>query len=75
MSSTVPQPKGWPIVGNIFDIDPAQGIKSLDALADKYGQQMLPPTIIGRSLIVDRRNIQVELFGTRFIFRLLCRPC
>ncbi|KAK4494570.1 hypothetical protein PRZ48_013926 [Zasmidium cellare] len=38
MSSTIPGPRGYPIVGNLFDIDPAASIKSLDDLADKYGE-------------------------------------
>lgn len=33
----IPQPPGWPILGNLFEINPSQAIKSLFRLRDNYG--------------------------------------
>ena len=37
MTETIPGPPGLPFLGNINDIDPADGISSLGRLADTYG--------------------------------------
>lgn len=33
----IPGPPGLPLVGNLTDLDPVDGIGSLGRLADKYG--------------------------------------
>ncbi|KAG9728506.1 hypothetical protein KCU59_g13754, partial [Aureobasidium melanogenum] len=37
MSTPIPGPAGWPLLGNVNDIDPDVPIKSLMDIADKYG--------------------------------------
>lgn len=37
MSTPIPGPAGWPLLGNVSDIDPEVPIKSLMDIADKYG--------------------------------------
>jgi hypothetical protein len=37
MPEPIPGPPGYPIVGNINDIDPADSFTSLGRLADTYG--------------------------------------
>lgn len=36
----IPHPAGWPLVGNISDIDPVVPILSLNNLADQYGKTL-----------------------------------
>ena len=38
MSLPIPQPRGVPVLGNIFDINPNNTWASLKALAEKYGK-------------------------------------
>jgi hypothetical protein len=38
MSLPIPQPPPYPLLGNITDVDPQNGIASLMHLADKYGE-------------------------------------
>jgi hypothetical protein len=38
MSSPIPQPPAYPLLGNITDVDPENGTASLMHLADKYGE-------------------------------------
>lgn len=37
MSAPIPQPRGVPLLGNIFDVDPNNTWWSLKTLAEKYG--------------------------------------
>lgn len=38
MTTPVPQPPGYPIVGNITDVDPKNALNSINNLADQYGE-------------------------------------
>ncbi|EME77285.1 uncharacterized protein MYCFIDRAFT_88699 [Pseudocercospora fijiensis CIRAD86] len=38
MASNVPQPKAWPIIGNVLDVDTVNMTQSFERLADKYGE-------------------------------------
>ena len=38
MSLPIPQPPGYPLVGNIADVDPQNSVGSLMHLAEKYGE-------------------------------------
>ncbi|KAK6084421.1 cytochrome P450 [Seiridium cupressi] len=38
MSTTIPEPGGYPFIGNIADIDPNFPVDSFGKLADKYGE-------------------------------------
>ena len=38
MSLPIPQPPGYPLLGNITDVDPQNANASLMHLADKYGE-------------------------------------
>ncbi len=46
MAVPVPQPPGFPLVGNIGDIDPRNAMLSLQHLSEKYGRS--PRFIITR---------------------------
>lgn len=46
-SQPIPGPPGLPLLGNLTDLDPADGIGSLGRLADTYGMTSL--TCIERS--------------------------
>ena len=41
MSVPVPQPPGLPLLGNVADIDPNNGVLSLFHLSEKYGTSVL----------------------------------
>ena len=50
----IPGPKGYPIVGNITDLDPELPIASLQNLAKQYGE--FPSTLhVVRPSLTDRR--------------------
>jgi cytochrome P450/NADPH-cytochrome P450 reductase len=36
----IPEPKGWPILGNILDIDLNFPLGSFNKFADKYGEYL-----------------------------------
>jgi cytochrome P450/NADPH-cytochrome P450 reductase len=37
MTESIPGPAGLPVLGNMYDLDPANSIESLGHLADIYG--------------------------------------
>lgn len=37
----IPGPRGVPILGNIYDIEPEVPLNSIDLLADNYGESMI----------------------------------
>ncbi|KAK4560538.1 hypothetical protein LTR86_005735 [Recurvomyces mirabilis] len=47
----IPQPKGWPVVGNLSEIDPELPIRSLCNLAKTYGE-IYSLTIFGKKRVV-----------------------
>ncbi|KAK5276745.1 hypothetical protein LTR16_010753, partial [Cryomyces antarcticus] len=47
----IPQPAGWPILGNVSDIDPEFPLGSLMHLADTYGP-IYRLTTVGKNRIV-----------------------
>lgn len=52
----IPQPPGYPIIGNVSDIDPEVPIQSLGHLARQYGMRPIQDTWRG-VLIVGRRDL------------------
>jgi cytochrome P450/NADPH-cytochrome P450 reductase len=38
----IPGPRGVPILGNIYDIEPEVPLNSIDLLADNYGESSRP---------------------------------
>ena len=63
----IPQPKPWPVIGNILDIDGKTGIQSLMRLADEHGP-IFRLELLGRNvLIVGGHDLVDELCDeTRF---------
>lgn len=57
MTTPVPQPPPYPIVGNIRDLDPQNSIASLGKLSNQYGQSCLPDHKFGQSGL----NIHINL--------------
>ena len=51
MAATIPQPKPWPLIGNIPHIDGKNGIQSLMRLAAAHGP-IFRLSILGRSIVV-----------------------
>lgn len=37
----IPGPRGLPILGNIYDIEPEVPLNSIDLLADNYGESLV----------------------------------
>ncbi|KAK4141465.1 cytochrome P450 [Dichotomopilus funicola] len=50
MSTPIPQPPGVPLLGNIFDVDPANTWWSLKTLAEKYGE-IFSITALGHRIV------------------------
>jgi cytochrome P450 len=50
MSTPILQPKGVPILGNIFDIDPNNTWASLKKLAERYGE-IFQITVLGQTIV------------------------
>ena len=51
MTSEIPQPPPLPIIGNLREIDPGNGIQSLGVLAEKYGE-IYKLNMLGRETII-----------------------
>lgn len=47
MSTPIPQPPTFPILGNVWDIDPKNGMQSLSHLAEKYGMYCWKHPLVG----------------------------
>ncbi|GAB1316827.1 hypothetical protein MFIFM68171_07037 [Madurella fahalii] len=50
MSTPIPRPKGVPLLGNIFDVDPNNTWWSLKTLAEKYGE-IFQIKVLGHSIV------------------------
>lgn len=62
MSLSIPQPPAYPIIGNIGDIDPQNGMQSLIHLAEKYGGvDSRLPNLVLKVLTPARSDFQVIL--------------
>lgn len=62
MSTPIPGPAGWPLLGNVNDIDPDVPIKSLMDIADKYGHYF----IICQTIVTKADNKKVLFTVYRF---------
>lgn len=54
----IPGPPGLPLVGNLADLDPVDGIGSLGRLADEYGILSMLSTRLHQLTQIYRRDIQ-----------------
>lgn len=82
MTTPIPQPRGVPLLGNIFDIDPSNTWSSLKTLAEKYGKQtgghlsggwgigILPRGKSREGLKADARNLHPRLPRPGEIFQI-----
>ncbi|KAB5545746.1 cytochrome P450 [Coniochaeta sp. 2T2.1] len=50
MSTPIPQPKGVPLLGNIFDVDPNNTWASLKKLAETHGE-IFKITVLGQTIV------------------------
>ncbi|KAH7099627.1 fatty acid hydroxylase [Auriculariales sp. MPI-PUGE-AT-0066] len=46
----IPQPAGWPIIGNLFEVDPSLSVLSFERLCKQYGE-IFSLNFIGRRVI------------------------
>ncbi|KZV79494.1 cytochrome P450, partial [Exidia glandulosa HHB12029] len=61
----IPHPPGWPWLGNIFDLDPEDSLKAIDAFAKQYGG-IYTLTFFGNTLtIINSHAIAQELLDER----------
>nr|POE47611.1 bifunctional cytochrome p450/nadph--p450 reductase [Quercus suber] len=67
-TALVPGPKGYPIVGNVTDVDPDLPIDSLQTLAKQYGE-IFSLTVLGRrrTIIASRRLLDEVCDEKRFV--------
>jgi len=68
MTTTIPQPPGYPLVGNITDIDPKNSIGSINHLAEKYGE-IFKLSIFGsdRYFLCSERLVKEACDESRFV--------
>jgi len=68
MTTTIPQPPGYPLVGNIADVDPKDGIGSINRLAERYGE-IFKLSIFGsdRYFLSSERLVNEACDETRFV--------
>lgn len=57
----IPQPPGYPIVGNLTDVDPELPIQSLCNLADQYGEIFSLTTFGKRRIIITSQALANEV--------------
>ncbi|KAG5915492.1 hypothetical protein E4U42_008026, partial [Claviceps africana] len=50
MPQPIPQPRGLPILGNIFDVTPSNTWTSLKRLAEEHGE-IFQITVLGRTIV------------------------
>lgn len=50
MSHPIPQPRGLPLVGNVFDVNPSNTWQSLQRLAERYGE-IFQITVLGHTVV------------------------
>ena len=51
---SIPQPAGWPLVGNITDVDPELPIQSLINLGKQYGTSLSHTITSGEMLMKSK---------------------
>jgi cytochrome P450 len=65
MSQPIPQPKGLPIVGNIFDVTPSNTWWSLKKLAEQYGEIFQIKVMSKRLVFVAGAELAEEICDER----------
>ncbi|KAH0412004.1 hypothetical protein KCU90_g18208, partial [Aureobasidium melanogenum] len=65
MSTLIPGPAGWPLLGNVNDIDPDVPIKSLMDIADKYGPIYSLSMLGRRRVVVSSVELMNEICDER----------
>src|SRR5690242_19472021 len=68
MTTPIPQPPGYPLVGNIADVDPKDGIGSINHLSEKYGE-IFKLSIFGsdRYFLCTERLVKEACDESRFV--------
>ena len=68
MTTPIPQPPGYPLVGNITDVDPKDSFGSINRLADKYGE-IFKLSVFGndRYFLCSERLVNEACDETRFV--------
>lgn len=68
MATPIPQPQGFPIIGNLTSIDPKDSLNSINRLADQYGE-IFKLNIFGneRYFLCSERLVNEACDETRFI--------
>lgn len=61
MSQPIPQPKGIPILGNVFDVKPSNTWASLKKLAEEHGE-IFKISVLGHTIVfVAGANLAQEV--------------
>ena len=67
---SIPGPKGWPFIGNLFDVsDPEGPLRAFNRLQETYGSLVRASVMGNRFVIVSDAKIMKEVLGDekRFI--------
>ncbi|KAK5072164.1 hypothetical protein LTR64_004057 [Lithohypha guttulata] len=68
MSTPIPQPPGYPLLGNLTDIDPKSPFQSIKQLAQKYGEIFKLSTLGSDRYILCSERLAAEACNeTRFV--------
>lgn len=68
MSTPIPQPPGYPLLGNLTDIDPKSPFQSIKQLAQKYGEIFKLSTLGSDRYILCSERLAAEACDeTRFV--------
>lgn len=68
MSTPIPQPPGYPILGNVTNIDPKNSIRSINQISEKYGE-IFKLSILGseRYFLCSERLVREACDESRFV--------
>jgi cytochrome P450 / NADPH-cytochrome P450 reductase len=73
-TTPIPQPAGWPIVGNLTDVDPELPILSLQQLGEKYGEIFSLTTFGQKRVFVTSQRLLEELCDEKRFGKLVAGP-
>lgn len=70
MSQPIPQPKGIPILGNVFDVKPSNTWASLKKLAEEHGE-IFKITVLGHTIVfVAGANLAQEITDEKRMYAI-----
>ncbi|KAK7419766.1 hypothetical protein QQX98_003138 [Neonectria punicea] len=74
MPSTIPGPRGLPLLGNIADIDPSDAVASLGRIAETYGPIYKLNLVGSEKLFISSRELMDEVSDEKRFTKLVSGP-